>query len=141
MAGIDIRVQVDGADDLLHRLSRVTANQTRLGPMERLKERIQRRLSTYPPPPPSSTYERTGDLGRGWADEGVSVDASGTNQFADQVSVEMRNPVDYAPWVQDPERQAFMHRGRWETTQQALDAETGPFLRDLADSVGNAFGG
>ena len=146
MAGIDIRLQIDGVDDVMHRLSRALATETRMAPMQRLKDRLIKRLSTYPPPPPDSTYIRTGELGRGWADEGVSVDAIGTNQFADQVSVTMRNPVEYAPFVQgdpglgDP-HQAFMHVGRWETDQQALDAETGPFLRDLEDSIGSALGG
>jgi len=139
MAGIDIRVQVEGIDNVMHKLTRVLATETRAGPMLRLKERLIARLSKYPPPPPASTYVRTGDLGRGWA-EGVSVDAMGTNQFADQVSVIMRNPVAYGPFVQGDARQgdphqAFMHVGRWETTQQALDAETGPFISDLSSEM------
>lgn len=140
MSGIDVRIQIDGIDELLHRMNRALAAETRAAPMQRLKERLIKRLSTYPSPPAASTYVRTGELGRGWTEEGVSVDASGTNQYADQVSVEMHNPVAYAPWVQDSQRQAYMHRDRWETTQKALDAETGPFMRDLSDSVGNAFG-
>jgi hypothetical protein len=141
MAGINLRLQVDGIDDLMHRLSRVLAAETRAAPMERLRKRLAERLQTYPPPT-GGDYVRTGDLGRGWAQEGsVEVDATGTNQFADRVSVELKNTVEYAPWVQDPEQQAGVHRGRWTTTQAALDAETGPFMSDLTDSLDGALGG
>lgn len=141
MSGIDVRLQIDGLDDLLHRMTRALAAETRVAPMERLRQRLVERLSKYPPAT-GGDYVRTGDLGRGWATEGaVVVDAVGTNQFADRVSVELRNEVSYAPWVQDPEQQATIHQGRWITTQQALDAEAGPFVSDLTDSIGGAFGG
>jgi len=141
MAGINLRVQIDGIDALLHRMNRTLATETRAAPMERLRKRIAERLATYPPPT-GGDYERTGDLGRGWAQEGgVQVDASGTNQFADRVSMELRNPVEYAAWVQDPEMQAGVHRGRWITTQGAIDAETGPFMSDLQNSIEGALGG
>lgn len=139
MAGINLRTQVDGIDDLLHRLNRVLATETRAGPMERLQKRLADRLSTYPAPT-GGDYVRTGNLGRGWATEGVQVDASGTNQFADRISVELNNPVDYVSWVQDPQMQAGVHRGRWETTDTALAAETGPFMSDLTNTVDSALG-
>lgn len=134
------RLQIDGVNGLLHALSRVLATETRTGPMTALRERLIKRLSTYPPPT-GGDYERTGELGRGWAQTGaVEVDAAGTNQFADRVSVTLRNRVTYAGWVQDPEMQAGIHRGRWVTTQAALDAETGPFVGELSDSIGQAWG-
>lgn len=134
------RVQIEGMDKLLHALSRVLATETRSGPMEALRKRLVHRLSTYPPPT-GGDYERTGELGRGWAQEGgVRVDAAGSNQFADRVSIELDNRVPYAGWVQGPETQAAVHQGRWQTTQQAIDAETGPFVSELTDSIGEAWG-
>lgn len=134
------RIQIDGLDNLMHALSRVLATETRAGPLERLRQRLIARLSKYPPPT-GGDYVRTGDLGRGWASQGaVQVDAIGTNQFADRVSVTLNNTVEYAPWVQGPDTQAAVHRGRWETTQEALDAETGPFVSDLGGEIGKAFG-
>lgn len=134
------RIQIDGIDQLMHAFSRVLATETRAAPMQRLREKLVARLSKYPPPT-GGDYVRTGDLGRGWAAEGaVQVDATGTNQFADRVSVELSNQVSYAPWVQDPEKQARVHQGRWTTTQEALDAETGPFVADLTEEIGKAFG-
>ncbi len=139
MAGINLRTQVDGIDALMHKLARVMAGDTRAAPMGRLVQRLIGRLQTYPPPTGGS-YERTGDLGRGWAESGaVQADASGTNQFADRVSVTLRNSVEYAGWVQGPDTQAAVHQGRWETTQQALDAETSPFMEDLTAEIDRAW--
>lgn len=135
----DLRLQVDGVNSLLHKMSRVLAAQTRATPMEALVARLTRRLQNYPPAT-GGDYVRTGELGRGWASQGaVQADASGTNQFADRVSVNLRNQVSYAGWVQGPE-QAWMHQGRWETTEHAVDAETGQFVAELSDSIGEAWG-
>lgn len=138
MAGM--RTQVDGMNELLHKLTRVLANETRTVPMEALKQRLIKRLATYPPPG-GGEYERTGDLGRGWAESGaVRVDAGGTNQFADRISVELANRVDYAAWVQGAETQVDSAREHgWETTQKALDAETPGFVAELTDSIGSAW--
>lgn len=134
------RIQITGVDKLLHAMSRVLAAETRAAPMEALTKRLIERLRRYPPPT-GGDYVRTGALGRGWAQSGaVQVDASGTNQFADRVSVELRNQVPYAGWVQGEREQAFMHRGRWETTQHAVDAETSQFVGELGDSIGSAWG-
>lgn len=134
------RIQIDGMDGLLHALSRVLATETRSKPMQALRARLVKRLSTYPPPT-GGDYERTGELGRGWAREGgVQVDAGGTNQFADRVSITLNNRVPYVGWVQGPETQAAVHQGRWPTTQEAIDAETGPFVSEMTDSIGEAWG-
>src|SRR6266851_7782383 len=137
MPDIDVRVQVDGVDNLMRGFQRVWTN---LGPMmAELAERVEQRIKTYPPPPPGSTYQRTGDLGRAWA---IGVDARGTNLYQDRASVEMTNTVTgpdgqhYAGWVQGPGTQTRQHQQTgWETTQQVLDAETPLFLEGLASSI------
>lgn len=133
------RVQIEGIDKLMHAINRVMAAETRARPLESLRQRLIKRLSTYPPP--TGDYVRTGELGRAWASPGaVQVDASGTNQFADRVSVELRNRTPYAGWVQGPDTQAFMHRGRWETTRQAIDAEAPQMVADLGNEIEAAWG-
>lgn len=64
--------------------------------------------SLYPPPPPGSTYTRTGALGDGWSTEGPS----GAGPTLEAAAV---NSVPYARWVMG-EDQAAIHAGRWRTT-------------------------
>jgi hypothetical protein len=131
MPDINLRVQVEGVDALLRGFQRVFTNLTPL--MVDLEKRVAEKLQHYPPPPPNSTYERTGDLGRAWA---VSADARGTNLYQDRVSVEMKNDMAYAGWVQGVGTQTQQHqRTGWQTTQQVLDAETPLFLEDLASAI------
>ena len=64
-------------------------------------------MKVYPPPPPNSTYVRTGKLGRGWG-----------KKFEGNRRAEVRNVgVSYAKYVQDYDMQAAIHRGRWQTTE------------------------
>jgi hypothetical protein len=145
MPDINLRVQIEGVDNLLHGFQRVITN---IAPaMVALEKRLIKRLSTYPAPPPNSTYDRTGNLGAAWAEGAgaVSVDALGTNLYQDRASIELHNDVTspsgqhYAGWVQDPEMQARVHQGRWQTTDKAIDAETGLFLEDVVDAVERTF--
>src|SRR5947209_4944579 len=130
MAGIQFQHHVEGVDELMQRLHRATSTEVRATAMERLKQRLLERLTKYPPTRPGSTYQRTGNLGRAWR---ARVTASGTNQYASQVGVELTNNVRgpdgraYGPFVQGDKTQAHMHRGRWTTDQQALDDETPSF--------------
>ena len=74
-------------------------------------------VKRYPPKPPESTYRRTMTLHDSWTNKkGRSAlqRVIGTN-------------VGYAPYVQDADRQAWMHRGRWHTAQSVA--------RDRADDV------
>lgn len=78
-----------------------------------------RRLQQYPPPPPDSRYERTGDLGAGWKPSGPTVSGSG-------IITRIINDVSYAEFVYGDEvgdGQAYMHRGRWITIPQAIERE------------------
>ena len=63
-------------------------------------------IAKYPAPPADSSYTRTGTLGKGW-----------TKQVEPTVPrATVGNITSYGPYVQDPDRQAWMHRGRWQTT-------------------------
>jgi hypothetical protein len=140
MSGIDLRVHLDGADDLLHKLDRVIAGETRKGPMDRAEQRIREELKKYPAPPTGSKYQRTYRLREGWDNGLVEANALGTNQYADLISVDLRNTTPYAGYVQDEQNQAEIHKDRWKTAQEIVKDETEPFLDDLAHSIEEAFG-
>ena len=133
MAGVEVTVQVEGADRLIARLGRAAASQVLRVIVWRAAAKVLTRLKTYPSAPPSSTYMRTGHLGAAWGPIHEASSASGPG-------VTLSNSIAYGPFVQrDPSQpsphQAWMHQGRWTTDQQALAAETGPFMREIGDAV------
>jgi len=73
---------------------------------------VHGRVSQYPVQRHSTDYVRTGTLGRNW---GFKV-----RPYATFVDAFVENPVEYAPYVQGADTQAWMHKGRWPTTRQAL---------------------
>lgn len=75
---------------------------------------IARDLKTYPVQRPT-TYIRTRDLARSWQ---KNVEARGANVIG-----RVRSSGQIAPynrWVQDELMQAWMHRGHWNNTLQAV---------------------
>jgi len=86
---------------------------------QRIAVAIKTAMKRYPPPPPNSTYRRTGTLGRRWTYR--------TNSSLFSVTAIVGNNTAYAPLVQDAEAQAEVHRGRWQTAQQVL-ADSGPLI-------------
>ena len=82
--------------------------------------RVERRLKVYPPPIPGQRYRRGLDprseqLGQRWTNE--------TRRTAVEVRGQVGNTASYAPWVQNEQFQARVHRDRWTTDQEALEAE------------------
>lgn len=75
-------------------------------------------LKEYPPPPENSTYVRTRTLGRTWSAARPQFSSSGIN-FEGRIG----NPTPYAPDVQGASEQKPVHRGRWMTDEQAIEAE------------------
>ena len=70
----------------------------------------------YPPAPADSSYRRTGTLGRLWVAASPHVTVGGH-----VLDARIRNATPYGPYVQDPDRQAKQHRGRWRTTDQVVE--------------------
>lgn len=91
--------EIEGLDNLVAQLARPTRDV-----LEMLRERLQE----YPPAPAGSTYVRTFALKNGWQELLV---LSGNRLGL------VENPVAYAPYVQDPDSQAAVHAGRWQTTE------------------------
>jgi hypothetical protein len=65
-------------------------------------------IAPYPPPPPQSRYQRTNNLGRGWAIRGIPYGA------------ELENRVFYSRPVQGTPGQTGQHRATgWVSEEQA----------------------
>lgn len=76
---------------------------------------LMTKLGTYPPPPPNSTYVRTGKLGQGWTRDAAK---------AKKMRLEFSNKVPYARYVQGKHWQAKIHKGRWTPAADILWKET-----------------
>jgi len=84
-------------------------------------------LAKYPPPPENSTYRRTGNLGRSWTHV-QKVDLFG---FRSTIG----NVREYAPLVQDRDRQANVHQGRWQTIQDVQEDRLQWMLEKLQKAI------
>lgn len=88
-------------------------------------------VPAYPPPPPQSTYRRTGTLGR---EIGTEVRPMGSKI----IGLIGTNTV-YAPWVISDEKvgsrgpQAWMHVGRWWTLQGVVHKAWGSVVKIYRD--------
>jgi hypothetical protein len=74
---------------------------------------LNKRANKYPPASPTSTYIRTGTLGKRWT---TLVNAQLGN-----VRGQVRNFTPYGPYVMGTEDQAWMHQGRWKTEIMILE--------------------
>lgn len=95
------------ASDIKRMLSRLKASEKTIEAQIKLSIsnitlRTVAALKKYPPPPPASTYERTGRLGRGWKQQ---ISSSQSNMIG-----KITNNVDYVVYVQDRVTQAKVHR-------------------------------
>ena len=95
-------------------------------PLRAGMQRAARRLAEYPPKRPQQTYKRTGGLGREWM--GAKIVIQG-------MDARMSNQKPYAKWVQGATTQAWFHKNRWTTDQQAIDAEMPQILRDIDAAI------
>lgn len=93
-------------------------------------------MKVYPPPPPGSGYVRTLTLGRTWSALAPEFVVDG-NGFWGRIG----NPTPYAPYVQDRERQAGQHRGRWQTDGEVLEWKRGEVEAYFEAAVGRVVRG
>lgn len=98
--------------------------------IERLLMDLAGHAAEYPPPPSGSGYVRTRTLGRLWHQARPQISAQG--QILD---ARIGNATSYGPYVQDPDRQAWMHQGRWQTTDDVVEAR-GRVAKAYLDRVG-----
>jgi hypothetical protein len=162
---IGMTIKIAGADEVIKKLGPVQGADVLRRPMERSLERLRARLANYPPPPdpiqgtaykPSYStnkagqkvrgmrkrvgpnkrtdslgrYKRTGTLGRRWHKR-VKGEASGLYGV-------VGNNTSYAPWVQSAERQALVHKGRWQTDRVVMQEQAGEIRSDFAAAIAAA---
>jgi len=106
-------IRIEGLDRLVRQLDKSPVLVRKLvgDAMEKSAHLIHLHTMTYPPPPPSSTYVRTGTLKKSWTSK------VNRGRFEAQVGTRL----NYAPYVLGDDDQAAVHRGRWKTVGQVAD--------------------
>ena len=106
---VNITITVKNLDGVQRRLASLDSGDYLQGVAGAGADLLRAELRKYPPPPPQSSYRRTGTLGKSWTKK-----VSGGRQGWLAVVGSM---LRYAPYVQDAARQAEVHQGRWQTVQ------------------------
>lgn len=114
-----MNIQIEGLDNLIEKFRRWPDKFRRSAraTMEASLLVIHESVPPYPPPPAGSTYDRTGTLGRRLGAGGGSPDIYEVREAGNYFEGSFGTNLEYAPWVIDEDRQAWMHRGRWWTLQ------------------------
>lgn len=103
-----MNLDIAGIDTLVRRLATDLTPAIEAGAMG-IAATIQDTLAPYPPPPPGSTYRRTGQLGQGWRIRGIPLGAV------------LENRVNYSRWVHGAPGQTKGHAASgWENEESAI---------------------
>ncbi len=128
----EFTIEVRGLKELEAKLGKLAAFTAMVAPMTKATALVQHDMAVYPPAPEGSTYRRTGTLGRRWT--------SRVESLASNVTGVVGNVTVYAPYVQDAEKQAKVHQGRWQTGQAVLEKSRAKimdfFTREIDRLVG-----
>ena len=122
-----IKWEFVGVDALISRLQSTVAPESLLPVYRKYAAQAERYLKVYPTPPGGSTYDRSGLLGQAWQHD-ARIESG-------RVVAEAWNTRSYAPWVQEHEQQAKVHRGRWRTDRMALDEVEDPLKSELGATI------
>ena len=106
----------------------VRINRAMRAAMEDATTLIHRQMQTYPPQRAGSTYKRTNTLRASWFRR---ISGQG-NEIVGEV-VSSGNTAPYNRLVQDADRQAAVHRGRWTNTAQEVQRRTAPTIQRYFD--------
>ena len=90
---------------------------------------LLRDLQTYPPQRTGSSYVRTGTLRRSWSRE---IDGNGLTMRGIVGSNE--NMAPYNRYVQDADRQAAIHQGRWTNTVQDVVSHNERTIQEMFEA-------
>lgn len=131
----ELRIEVEGLDETLKRLDGIGGIRALEPAMWKAVYRLQADISVYPPPMPRQRYVQTGTLGRKWTARSAASVTSGGNELRGKVGI----LLEYAPFVQSSRFQARIHRGRWRTDLQVLDANRDAIARDFRAAMAAEF--
>ena len=106
----------------------VRINRAMRAAMEDATVLVHREMQTYPPQRTGSTYKRTNTLRASWFRR---ISGQG-NEIVGEV-VSSGNTAPYNRLVQDADRQAAVHRGRWTNTAQEVQRRTTPTIQRYFD--------
>ena len=120
-------ITIRGIPELERKLGRLAAVKTLRPPMEKAVRIVEAEAKIYPPPPPASSYARTGTLGRQWL-------GRVENRSTSLLGI-VGNRTPYAPWVQSPTKQAWMHKGRWPTTENIVEKTNRQIAGAFEDAI------
>lgn len=146
----DVNITIDGVDALARKFDRAAQLDVLRPPMVRSLARLEDGVKTYPEqiapglwartttPRQKRAFfaklkakevsgKRTGTLGRRWT--------SRTYPQGNTLVGEWGNNTEYGPYVQDAERQARFHQGRWQTTRLVLDNAAAAIQQDFAIAI------
>lgn len=127
-------IRIYGIDDLQRKLGQAASNQILRQPMHRAVNQMQRQMQVYPVQNSTSSYARTGTLGRRWTTK-VTSSAKGV------VGI-VGNNVNYAQYVQSERFQAWMHKGRWTNTdEKTVERNRDNIIRDFQQAIDRALDG
>ncbi len=131
---MDVTVRIEGVDQLAQKLGRFDANQILRAPMARGLMEIQAALQEYPPQRPNSTYIRGGPksekLGSRWTHR--------IHTQPDGIYGVVGNNASYAPFVQNYQFQAGVHRRRWLTDKAAVEKYSAGIVADFQRVINRA---
>ena len=102
-------ITVQNLDAVTRKLDRLDSADYLKGVADSGAQLLRAEMRKYPPPPPNSTYRRTGTLGKSWT--------QAVKKFGGSWLAQVGTRLNYAPYVQDMNRQAEIHQGRWQTIQ------------------------
>lgn len=126
MADIAISISIDADatmryfDRMPHRL-----DQAERGMLEDSTTHFLGEMSRYPAPRPQQSYVRTRTLGRSWSRRPIVKISYGWRAVVGSNG----NMAPYNRYVQDRDRQARIHRGRWRTAQTVAEQSTSQIQR------------
>ncbi len=96
-------------------------------PLRRGALRIESTMKVYPQQKKGTRYRRTGTLGRRWTTK--------AERSATRLEVEVGNNTVYGPFVQSAARQAWMHKGAWQTDDDAVERNRDAIITDVQRTV------
>ncbi|MCP4099154.1 MAG: hypothetical protein GY748_23270 [Planctomycetaceae bacterium] len=122
-------IEISGLDELEKKLGRLESIEILKKPMTKSVLMVYGETQTYPPKPKDSNYRRkhSGGLAGSWITD-VKVRAKTL------IGV-LGSRISYGPYVMSPRKQAWMHKGRWLTTDDILEKRRGDIVGDFEAAI------
>ena len=124
-------IEVKGLQELINKVGRITPEIQRAmdKTMEASLNTLHENVPSYPQRPGKSSYIRTGTLGKSIGMNNAKPTVYSIKGSGAKIEGRFGTDLSYAKYVIDPDRQAYMHRGRWWTTENIVKASKSKILR------------